>query len=132
LSNVTVLFNPNRDALQLIGPPSYGGPDPTHRFPRFGVRFADGREGGRSAPTRGHGAIRTDDRGVPIDPVVRPAGGGGGQHGFHFNAWVFPLPPDGPVEIFLSLRALTTEDGHVTVDGSRIRAAADNAKVIWS
>jgi hypothetical protein len=96
------------------------------------VRFADGREGGRKGPIIGQEPTRKDEHGLPLDPIVRPTGGGGGAHAYHFGAWVFPLPPDGPLEIYVSLPAVSPAEGHVALDGSDVRAAASHAKVIWS
>jgi hypothetical protein len=121
--NVAILLNPNKaaDTQSRI-----------HRGPmgmvRFGVRFADGRIGGRG----GVFDVPRDDQGIPIQPVVRPSGGGGGSGGWKFGAWVFPLPPDGPVEIFVALPPPATGETSATVDGSAIRAAAEGARVIWT
>jgi hypothetical protein len=60
------------------------------------------------------------------------AGGGGGMGAFHFGAWVFPLPPDGPLEIFVALPAEGMDEASVTLDGAAVRAAAQLAHVIWT
>jgi hypothetical protein len=73
-----------------------------------------------------------DAQGLPIEPFVSFAGGGGGGTGWRFVAWVYPLPPDGPLDIFIGLPAAGLEEASVTVDGSELRAAAERAKVIWS
>jgi hypothetical protein len=103
------------------------------RMPRIGVRFSDGRTAGREAA---FGAspfdIRKDEYGVPTDPIVRLTGGGGGSHGYHFGVWVFPLPPEGPLEVVVSLLALDESEQRVVLDGGLIRAAAAKAQVIWS
>ena len=77
-------------------------------------------------------SMRKDDRGVPIDPIIRMTGGGGGGHGFRAGFWVFPLPPDGSVEIFVTFPVVTDDEGSHALDGSAIRAAAEKATVIWS
>jgi hypothetical protein len=59
-------------------------------------------------------------------------GAGGGSRGFHVSVWVFPLPPDGPVDIFVSVPVLGDDETSLVVDGSAIRAAAERAKVIWA
>ena len=43
--------------------------------------------------------------------------GGGGSGGFHFGVWVFPLPPDGPVEIFVAVPGADVAEVRTTVDG---------------
>jgi hypothetical protein len=97
--NVVLLLNPHRqhDIQARI-----------HRGPmgmmRIGVRFADGRVGGRGLPYGAMGAPKDDD-GIPTEPFVGFGGGGGGMGGWRFSAWVFPLPPDGPLEILVALPA---------------------------
>ncbi len=130
--NLFILMNPHH------GQEPFGrfvrGTDPMQRFPRIGVRFADGRTVGRgpSEPMFGPGNVSKDDRGVPTEPVMRMTGGGGGSNGFHCGVWVFPLPPEGPLEIFVALPAAEVAEVKTTVDGASIRAAAERAKVIWT
>jgi hypothetical protein len=121
--NVSILMNPNRqDEIRAR----------MHRGPmgmvRIGVRFSDGRVGGRSGPFE----APRDDQGIPPQPVVRQGGGGGGSGGWSFGAWVYPLPPDGPLEIFVALPPPSTGETSTTVDGSAVRAAAERARVIWT
>lgn len=102
----------------------------TAGLPRIGVRFSDGRVGGQGvgyAPES-----EKDADGVPTQPIVRMTGGGGSSHGFHFGAWVFPLPPVGPVDIFVSLAAIGVDEAQVSVDGTVIRDAAKSAHVLWT
>jgi hypothetical protein len=102
------------------------------QFPRLGVRFADGRTAGHEHRSGNPADLAKDERGVPVDPVLRFTGGGGGPHGFHFGAWVHPLPPVGPLEIFVALAADDWEEHRVEVDGGAVRAAAAGARVIWT
>jgi hypothetical protein len=48
------------------------------------------------------------------------------------GVWVFPLPPDGPLEIFIGLPVAGLEETSITVDGSAIHLAAERATLIWS
>jgi hypothetical protein len=126
LINVAILLNPHKAAdIQSR----------VHRGPmgmvRIGVRFADGRLGGRS----GTFDVPRDDLGIPTQPTVRPSGGGaggGGSGGWKFGAWVFPLPPDGPLEIFVAVPPPATGETSAMADGSAVRAAAEKARVIWT
>jgi len=124
--NVAILMNPSR-AHEIQAR--------VHRGPmgmvRVGVRFSDGRVGGRGFG-RGIGDIPKDDEGVPTQPYVGFGGGGGGTGGWRFGAWVFPLPPDGPLEIFVALPPPATGEFSTVVEGSAVRAAADRARVIWT
>jgi hypothetical protein len=107
------------------------GVDPGQRFPRIGVRFGDGRTAGREAIFPGHLSVTRDDRGIPTEPILTMSGGGGGSHGYHFSGWVFPLPPDGPLEVFVSLPAHGDVESKVVLDGAVVRSAAERARVIW-
>jgi hypothetical protein len=75
---------------------------------------------------------RLGNEGVPTQPFVGFGGGGGGTGGWRFGAWVFPLPPDGPLEIFVALPPPATGETSTVVHGSAIRAAAERARVIWT
>jgi hypothetical protein len=75
--------------------------------------------------------LAKDERGFPTDIWMQRTGGGGGPGGWRFGAWVYPLPPDGPVEIFIGLPAAGLDEAGVTVEGALIREAAGRAKVLW-
>jgi hypothetical protein len=124
--NVQLLLNPRRaqEIQALMHRPRMG-------MVRIGVRFADGREGGRGG-MRGRNELSKDEQGVPTQPFVGFGGGGGGSGGWRFSAWVFPLPPDGPLEIFVALPDPSNTEYSTVVDGADIRAAAEHARVIWS
>ena len=104
------------------------------RIPRVGVRFADGRVGGNRAGMFHPGSVvAKNERGLPTDPFVGfGSGGGGPQQGWRLWRWVYPLPPDGPLEIFVGLPAAGLEEASITVDGGAVREAAQRARVIWS
>jgi hypothetical protein len=123
--NLHILFNPHR-AQDSRMPMHLGGPN---RWPRVGVRFADGRTGGRGQRRRGGMDIEKDEKGLPTGVYV--GFGGGGSGGWRFRPWVYPLPPEGPVEIFVGVPA-GPDEASITVDGSVIRSAAGQSKVIWS
>jgi len=131
--NLFILTNPHlghgRAGRAMLGG---AGADPTRRFPRIGVRFADGRTAGRKGGFRGHADVIKNDQGIPTEPILMWSGGGGGTGGYHFSVWVFPLPPDGPLEVHVSLPDADAPESKVVVDGAAIRAAADRAKIIWS
>lgn len=77
--------------------------------------------------------VPKDDQGLPTQPYVGFGGGGGGTGGWRFGVWVFPLPPDGPLEIYVALPTpAATDEMSFEVDGTAVRAAAERAKVIWS
>jgi Clp amino terminal domain, pathogenicity island component len=103
----------------------------TELWPRVGVRFADGR----AASGTGIDSIpdlARDEHGLPIEPFMSIGSHGGAPGGWRAWAWVFPLPPDGPLEIFVALETAGLAESSVTVDGTAINTAAEQAKVIWT
>ena len=103
-----------------------------NRWPRVGVRFADGRT---AEPGPGIGSIpdlAKDEQGVPIEPFMSIGSRGGALEGWRAWAWVFPLPPDGPLEIFVALESASLDESSVTIAGTAVRAAAERARVIFT
>jgi hypothetical protein len=123
--SLVMRVNPHkvRDMLEMLRPI---GP---YRWPQVGVRFADGRTARREPFTPD---LPKDEQGVPTEPIVSMGGGGGGPGGWRAWAWVFPLPPQGPLEILVALEAAGLSESSVTVEGAAVRAAAEQAKVIWT
>ena len=124
--NVVLLPNPSRQ--QDIQARIHRGP---MGMMRIGVRFADGRVGGHGLNRGPHG-VPKDPEGFPAVPFVGFGGGGGGTGGWHFSAWVYPLPPDGPLEIFVAPPSPASGEFSAVVDGSAVRKAAARARVIWT
>ena len=131
--NLFILVNPHLDE-QGAGPRMLAGGrlGLAHRWPRIGVRFADGRTAGRGATAPGLINVAKDNRGIPTEPILTMAGGGGGSHGWQYSVWVFPLPPDGPLEVHVALPTADAAESRVVLDGALVRAAAERARVIWS
>jgi hypothetical protein len=130
--NLFILTNPHleEERLSML---AASGLDPAHRWPRIGVCFADGRTAGREATFHGgHLNVAKDDRGIPTEPILTMAGGGGGSDGWNFSVWVFPLPPDGPLEVYVAFPAADVGESKVVLDGGLVRSAAARARVIWS
>jgi hypothetical protein len=123
--NLLIRVNPNRvrDIVETLGSP---GPN---RSPRVGIRFADGRTAtsdlGISAD------LPKDERGVPTVPIVSVRSGGG-FGGWRAWAWVFPLPPDGPLEILVGFDAAGLDESRIRVDGTAVRRAAGRAREVWT
>jgi hypothetical protein len=100
-------------------PPARGNPLTGEDGLRVGVRFADGRE---AAPASD-----------PSWPAAEPAdgialvsqGSGGWARRWEQEAWLWPLPPEGPVTFTSSWG----ED--VVVDAAPLRAAAERAVELW-
>ncbi len=115
-----------RDMMEMLRPL---GPD---RWPRVGVRFADGRIAGRGPGIGSVPDLAKDEQGAPGEPFMSVGSRGGAPGGWRAWAWVFPLPPDGPLEILVGLEAAGLDESSITIDGTAVRAAAERAKVIWT
>jgi hypothetical protein len=109
---------------------------PDHRFhdiggPRsadmtrllLGVQFADGRKATNIEFPRATG----EESG----PVLMGGGGGGGGGQFDFSFWVWPLPPDGPLQFVCRWDAEGVELTRGAVDAGAIRAASAESEQLW-
>ncbi len=114
------------DVMQMLGPLG------ANRWPRVAVRFADGRNVGWGPGIGSMPDLAKDEHGVPTEPFMSMGNRGGAPEGWRAWAWVFPLPPDGALEVFVALEAAGLEESSITIDGSAVRAAAERAKVIWT
>jgi hypothetical protein len=77
--------------------------------------------------------VPRDADGIPTEPVITMlGGGGGGSRGYRFQVWVFPLPPDGPLDLYVVAPGGDGTEARLTLQGADVRAAAERAVVIWS
>jgi hypothetical protein len=99
-------------------------------LPEVTVRFSDGS----TAKSVQLNVAKNQD-GVPTEPIqtVTSRGWVGDPGGWRAWAWVYPLPPEGPLEILVSLPAIgLSTPQSVNIDGSAVRAAAKWARIIWT
>lgn len=115
-----------RDMIEMLRPLG------ANRWPRVEVRFADGRTAEPGTGIASIPDLAKDEHGVPNDPFMSIGSGGGAPGGWRAWAWVFPLPPDGPLEISVALEVAGMDKSSITIDGTAIRSAAERAKVIWT
>jgi hypothetical protein len=115
-----------RDMIEMLRPLG------ANRWPRIGVRFSDGRTAGRGPGIGSMPDLAKDEHGVPVEPLMGVGSQGGAPSGWRAWAWIFPLPPDGPLEVFVALETAGLEESSITIDGTTIRSAAERAKVIWT
>jgi hypothetical protein len=90
---------------------------------RLGVAFADGRR-----------AVMGDwgeQAATSPQIVFRSNGGGGGGRTWSVNAWLWPIPPQGPVTIVFRWLAEGIAETRVEVDAAPLREAAARAEVLW-
>jgi hypothetical protein len=127
--NLAVVPDP-RGATEILERLRVSGPD---RWPSVEVRFSDGRTTAREPSDRFGAVLETDEEGLPTRPYLR-AGmtRGAGHRGVRSWAWVFPLPPEGPIEILVALRAAGLGEAKLTLEGREVRKAAERATILWT
>ena len=92
--------------------------------PLFGVGFADGRKAKL-------GVHMPMPDGEPEGPVLWPRGGGGGVDDWRLGAWLWPLPPQGPLTLVAAWPAKGVAERSVALDGAEIADAAERAEKLW-
>jgi len=89
-----------------------------------GVLFPDGRRA--SSET-----ISVPSAAKPDQPVLRAQGLGGSAFHVDHEIFLWPLPPDGPLEFIVQWLDRDIEETHTALDGTAIRDAAKEAGEIW-
>jgi hypothetical protein len=67
----------------------------------------------------------------PTEPILRARGGGGTSHYQLSQWWVWPLPPDGPLEFICQWPTLGTGETRVGIDARLILDAAHRSVQLW-
>ncbi|MEN0083189.1 MAG: hypothetical protein AAGC66_00340 [Leifsonia sp.] len=72
----------------------------------------------------------------PEKHSLNPSGGGGrgdeDSYRFDDGIWLWPLPPEGPIEIITQWPALGIPESHVVVDSAPLRELASQARPVWA
>jgi hypothetical protein len=133
--HLTINGNPMtpRDPMRhgvMMGPPGM------RRGPRVGFEFADGSRAPEGGPLPFQGQLMRahagrDDSGIPTTPVLMSLGGGGGTDGYAMRFWCFPLPPAGPMRVYLEWADADIAETMLTLDATAIVDAAPNAITLW-
>jgi hypothetical protein len=148
LRNVTAFPNGFTFDLVIVGNPMtprdpmahhmamMGGPG-MRRGPRVGLEFADGTRVSEGGPMPFPGQMLTstfqkDPQGVPTTPFLTSRGGGGGSDHFAMQFWCFPLPPPGPMHVYVEWADADIAETMVTLDATSIINAAPNAVTLWN
>lgn len=67
----------------------------------------------------------------PPPPVLWMPGGGGSDTEYTRQAWLWPLPPAGPVTFALAWPEQKIDEATVQIDGALFRAGAAEAQQLW-
>jgi hypothetical protein len=115
--------------------PMMGGPR-TRRGPRVGFEFADGSRASEGGPMPVPGRMmmmraQRDPAGIPTAPLLTSRGGGGGSDQYSMRFWCFPLPPPGPMHVYLEWGDMDIDETEITLDATGIVDAAANAVTLW-
>ena len=94
---------------------------------RIGILFADGRR----AASNQNRHLPLDSEPDPDTLVMLPGHGGGSGTSWDMTHWIYPLPPPGPLTIVISWLAQDITEIRHELDGSKIRAAAEQAIQLW-
>jgi hypothetical protein len=107
------------------GGPGMGGGDRL----RWGVALGDGER--IFADERFGAPLLNQNTGHTLR-VTRGGGGGGStRYTMHDGLWLWPLPPEGPLELVLQWPAFGIGESRVIVDGGQLRALAASVRPLW-
>lgn len=95
---------------------------------RLGVAYADGS----SWSNLDVRPWMADPTAEPVGPMLMPRSGGGNPGHWEQSAWLWPLPPDGPVRFVAAWPEQGIEESVAEIDGGRLRQAAEQAQTLWT
>jgi hypothetical protein len=101
-------------------------------FLRVGVELADGV----GVSNLGLAQPLSDSAVEPPGPVLSPTSGSGGHVGgggfdLRQSYWLWPLPPPGPLRVFVEWPALGIDLASTELDARPLRDAAERSRALW-
>ncbi|SEI16587.1 MULTISPECIES: hypothetical protein [unclassified Leifsonia] len=95
---------------------------------RYGVLLGDGQQVILGSPPGVYGV-------TPQSHTLSHTGGGGGGSEDFYRAddalWLWPLPPEGPVEVVVQWPAFDVPESRVVLDSVPLRELASQARPVW-
>jgi hypothetical protein len=95
---------------------------------RYGVALGDGQ---RVIVDQGSGRF---GEAPDTHSLVQTGGGGGGSNDtwrFEDGLWLWPLPPEGPLEVVVQWPAFGVPESHAVLDSAPLRELASRARPVW-
>lgn len=115
---------------ELLHPRGYR-PGPAGQL-RLGVTLADGTHASADGDFRG----RPWSQEPPPAPHLAIMGGGGGGDADHWTsevrAWLWPLPPAGPLTLHYLFEGVGLDEGSVELDAAEILTASAQVIDVWA
>lgn len=109
----------------------YGSANPEGRF-RVGMVLADGTKVTDTSPFFGGGDPTAEPDGYTL--TRREQGGGGGPHAYSSadHLWLWPLPPDGEIEVVAQWPTFGIGETHVSIDVGAVSDLSTRARPFWA
>lgn len=117
----------------FIGHSAMGAPVDAAGRLRFGLVLGDGEKVLAEGFPFFAGIDDSED--PKVHTLSRINGGGGGGDRSYSSTdrlWLWPLPPEGPIEFVMQWPALGVEERRVLLDGSAMRELATRVQRFWS
>lgn len=100
---------------------------------RFGLVLGDGKKVlADESPFAGGGDPMAEPGAHVLNRQQQGGGGGGTTYSGADNLWLWPLPPEGAIELVLQWPSFGVEETRVMLDGTAMRELASQAKPYWS
>ena len=115
------------EAVQWSPHASFPGNGPDRL--RYGMALGDGQHLLLDAPSWGGSDQETDSH-----SLVATGGGSSGGREYTVSLdgmWLWPLPPEGPLEIVMQWPAEGIPESRVVLDGGALRARAAESRKLW-
>ena len=74
---------------------------------------------------------QTNSEGIPTTPILVSRFGGGNNDRFSMGFWCFPLPPPGPLRVYVEWADVDIPETMITLDAAPIINAAQKAITLW-
>ena len=97
----------------------------------FGAAFPDGSKSSTGAHP--HELFEGTEDPAPPVLLMRNGGGNGGDDEFSGSGalWLWPLPPEGNLQLVAEWKDFGLAECSIVLDGSRLRGAASGAQKFW-